>query len=191
MRLEDLLTTAKNAAKDKLNASAYLSDASEEEKDSVAEKVGIAAIKFGDLINHRSKNYIFDLDKFLSFEGKTGTYILYTVTRINSILKKTETDYDAKPSLFRLYSDSERELALKILLSGERFKTALAERAPNNICDSVYQIASAFSKFYHDNKIIDEKNEEKKNAWLSLCLLTRKMILKHLDLLAIDSVENM
>lgn len=191
MRLEDLLTTAKNAAKDKLNASAYLSDASEKEKDSVAEKVGIAAIKFGDLINHRSKNYIFDLDKFLSFEGKTGTYILYTVTRINSILKKTETDYDAKPSLFRLYSDIERELALKILLSGERFKTALAERAPNNICDSVYQIASAFSKFYHDNKIIDEKNEEKKNAWLSLCLLTRKMILKHLDLLAIDSVENM
>lgn len=191
MKLEDLLSAAKTAAKEKLNDSAYLESASEAEKEEIAEKVGIAAVKFGDLINHRTKNYIFDLDKFLAFEGKTGTYILYTVTRINSILKKSGLDYDAEIGDVTLYSESERALALKILQAGENFALALREKAPNYVCDSVYQIAAAFSKFYHDNKIIDEKDENKKKSWLSLCLLTRKMILKHLDILAIDTVENM
>lgn len=191
MKLEDLLSAAKNAAKEKLNGSAYLASADESEKDKIAETVGIAAVKFGDLLNHRSKNYIFDLDKFLAFEGKTGTYILYTVTRINSILKKCGISYEEDLSDFKLYSDSERDLALKISLAGEMFAISLREKAPNYICDSVYQIASAFSKFYHDNKIIDEKDEEKKRSWLSLCILTRKMILKHLEILAIDTVENM
>lgn len=191
MKLEDLLLTAQNAAKDKLNSSTYLEKISEKEKNEIAEKVGIAAVKFGDLLNHRSKNYIFDLDKFLAFEGKTGTYILYTVTRINSILKKSDVNYDSKIGEITLFSDSERDLALKIILSGEMFSIALREKAPNYVCDSVYQIASAFSRFYHDNKIIDEKDEQKKKSWLSLCLLTRKIILKHLDILAIDTVENM
>lgn len=191
MKLEDLLATAKNAAKEKLEASAYLSEASDAEKEETAAAVGIAAVKFGDLINHRAKNYIFDLDKFLAFEGKTGTYILYTVTRINSILKKSGIDLDGEVSGVKLSSESEKALALKILLSGESFATALKEKAPNYICDSVYQIASAFSRFYHDSRIIDEKDPEKKKSWLSLCLMTRKMILKHLDVLAIDTVENM
>lgn len=191
MKLEDLLATAKNAAKEKLEASAYLSEASDAEKEETAAAVGIAAVKFGDLINHRAKNYIFDLDKFFAFEGKTGTYILYTVTRINSILKKSGIELDGEVSEVKLSSESEKALALKILLSGESFATALKEKAPNYICDSVYQIASAFSRFYHDSRIIDEKDPEKKKSWLSLCLMTRKMILKHLDVLAIDTVENM
>ena len=191
MKLEDLLSTAKQAAKEKLEESAYLKEASDEEKEKTAAAVGIAAVKFGDLINQRTKNYIFDLDKFLAFEGKTGTYILYTVTRINSILKKSGLSLDGEISPVTLYSESERALALKIMLAGEAFSVALREKAPNYICDSVYQIAAAFSKFYHDNRIIDEKDEEKKKSWLSLCLMTRRMILKHLDVLAIDSVENM
>lgn len=188
MQLSDLLATATSAAYDKLRDSAYLGEASEEEKRELAEKVGIAAVKFGDLINHPARDYVFDLDKFLSFEGKTGTYLLYTVTRINSILKKTGEDTGAVTGI---YSDTERELILKILLSGEVFRRALAEKAPSFVCENAYQLAGVFSKFYHDNRVIDEPDEQKRASWLALIQLVRRLILLHLDTLAIDAVENM
>ena len=186
MRLSDLLTTVTDAAEAKMKESEFVSA---EERKVTAEKVGIAAVKFGDLINHRTKDYIFDIDKFLSFEGKTGTYLLYTVTRINSVLKKTEGANANE--ITGIYSDTERELILNLILSGEAFVRSFNEKAPNYVCDNAYKLASLFSGFYHDNHIINEADETKKASWITLCNLTRKMLLKHFDVLAIDSVESM
>ena len=188
MQLNDLLATATEAAYEKLSTSAYLDGADEAEKRELAGKVGIAAVKFGDLVNNPTRDYVFDLDKFLAFEGKTGTYLLYTITRINSVLKKAG---EAGGTIAGLYSDTERELVLKLLLSGDVFRRALAEKAPSFLCENAYQLASIFSKFYHDNRVIDEPSEVKKSSWLSLMALVRRVLLLHLDTLAIDAVENM
>lgn len=188
MRLSDLLDTVNNAAFEKMSDENFESI---EEKTDAASKIAIAAIKFGDLSNHITKDYIFDIDKFLSFEGKTGTYLIYTVTRINSILRKLGLD-EEKPMLFNgVYSDIERELLLNIILSGDAFKHALDERAPSVICDNAYRLASLFSTFYHDNHIMGETDADKKSTWVSLCLLVRKLLLKHLDVLGIEAVERM
>ena len=187
MRLSDLLDTAAAAAAEKMAGSAYV----EGDHSELARKVGIAAIKFGDLINHRSKDYIFDMDKFLSFEGKTGTYVLYTITRINSILKKAGVSYDAPASFTGVYSDDERDIMRMILATPEVFTAAVAEGAPNYLCENAYQLAVAFSGFYHNHRIMDEADEVKKQNWLSLCLLVRRLILMQLDILGIETVENM
>lgn len=188
MRLSDLLDTAAASAAEKLSSSEFTESGKRSE---TAEKVGIAAIKFGDLINHRSKDYVFDLDKFLSFEGKTGTYLLYTVTRINSILKKVSSDETAPISGKCVYSESERKLMLSMLFAGEAFKHAMEEKAPNYICESAYELATAFSGFYHENHIANEADEEKKAAWIGLCALTKRMLMKHLEVLSIEAVESM
>ncbi|HIZ54576.1 MAG TPA: arginine--tRNA ligase [Firmicutes bacterium] len=188
MRLADLIETVTTAAYDKMSGSGFVS---EEDQQEIAEKVGIAAIKFGDLINHRSKDYIFDIDKFLSFEGKTGPYILYTITRIHSILNKAGVNPDAEITMSGVYSDLERELLLTIALTGEVFQHAVEEKAPNYLCENVYQLASVFSKFYHDHHILTESDPEKKNTWLALSMLTRKLLLKHLEVLGIEAVDHM
>lgn len=188
MRLSDLLNAAETAAAEKLSASEFTDGSNLSD---TARKVGVAAIKFGDLINHRSKDYIFDMDKFLSFEGKTGTYLLYSVTRINSILRRAGLDENAPVSSPRIYTDVERELMLTILLSGEAFVRAFEEKAPNYICESAYNLATVFSRFYHDNHIMGETDEEKRAAWLGLCALTKRLLLKHLDVLGIEPVESM
>ena len=192
MRLEELLNMASAAALEKLNESDRTDDeANDEQRADKAEKIGIAAIKFGDLINQKSKDYIFDMSKFLSFEGKTGPYILYTVTRINSILKRLNVPYesDIKPS--EIYSDIERELYLKIALSSETVVKAAADRAPNIICENLYQTAALFSRFYHDNRIIDEPNAAKRQNWTALIITVRKVLMLYLDLLGIEAVDSM
>lgn len=188
MKLEDMIATVIAGAQEKLEASNFVDKADYQD---IARKVGVAAIKFGDLINQRSKDYVFDLSKFFSFEGKTGTYLLYTITRINSILKKAGVPVNQPLPLTGVYTDSERELLLKILMGGDVFQRALAEKAPNYLCENAYQLANSFSKFYHDNHIIDEPDEGKKQSWLALISLVRQVLCKHLDLLGIEAVEHM
>lgn len=185
MRLSDLIGTVTDASLERLAGSDKVSA---ENREDYARKLGIAAIKFGDLINHRSKDYIFDLDKFMSAEGKTGIYLLYTVSRINSIMKKAN---GAKAEFTGIYTESERELILKILMTGDAYICAMEEKAPNYICENAYQLAVSFSRFYHENRIIDEPDEAKKSNWLALAALVRSMLVKHLDILGIETVENM
>ena len=187
MSLESLIDTVETAAMEKLKDSEYISG----NKTEIAHRIGIAALKFGDLQNQPTKDYIFDLDKFLSFDGKTGTYLLYTVTRINSILKKAEIGYEAKPDIGGIFTDGERELALLLILAGESYEKAFADMAPSALCDSAYNIAAAFSKFYHDNRILTEEDAGKRESWLALSALTRRVLVKLLDCLAIETVENM
>ncbi|MDD6034308.1 MAG: arginine--tRNA ligase [Oscillospiraceae bacterium] len=188
MRLSDLIATVTDAAREKLTQSDFVS---EEDYREIAEKVGIAALKFGDLINQPARDYVFELDKFLSFEGKTGTYLLYTITRINSILQKAGVTEDTPLTLSGIYTESERELWLSLLLSGGVFQRALEERSPSYVCENAYQLATLFSRFYHDNHIMAEEDSEKKETWLCLCRYLRAMLLRHLDVLGIEAVEHM
>lgn len=187
MRLSDLIQTAIDGAMEKLADSEYVQSGKLE----AAEKIGMAAIKFGDLSNQPSKDYIFDLNKFLAFDGKTGTYLLYTVTRINSILAKAGIDPAATPVIKALHTDAERELALDIALSGEVYQKAFDDMAPCVLCDNAYNIAAVFSRFYHDNRILSEEDEAKRADWLGMAALARKVIVKQLDMLAIETVSHM
>ena len=186
MKLELLYKTVYDAAMERVKESKFSAD---EDKADVARKIAVATIKFGDLINHRAKDYIFDLDKFMAADGKTGSFLLYTVARINSILKKT--DESGITAASGVFTDSERDLLLKIALSGEAYALAFKDRAPNIVCENAYQLASSFSKFYHDNHILTEEDEQKKNAWLRACVVLRKVLEKHLDILGIESVDLM
>lgn len=186
MRLEDLIHTVIAAAREKMENSSFLTDGEQEE---CARKIGVAAIKFGDLINQRTKDYIFDLEKFLSFEGKTGTYLLYTITRICSVLEKVGDAPAPAPAHF--YSDTERMLLTQLLLSGDVFCRAISERAPNEICEHAYQIASLFSRFYHDNHVLSEPDLQKRRDWIALMALTRRVLELHLKVLGIEPVDHM
>lgn len=187
MQLSDLLDTVVECAYEKLRPS---DDVAESLKKETAEKIGIAAIKFGDLINHYSKDCIFDIDKFMASEGKTGVYLLYSVARINSIIKKNK-DASCGVKLNGVYSEGERDLLLKLALSGNAFLGAYNEKSPNILCENAYQIAVAFSKFYHDNHIISETDADKKSSWIALCTIVKAMLVKHLDTLGIETVEVM
>lgn len=186
MRLEDLIETVIAAAADKMAGSTALP---EEERVECARKIGVAAIKFGDLINHRTKDYMFDLEKFLSFEGKTGTYLLYTVTRICSVLEKAGAAPIPAPRHF--YSDTQRELILQLLLTGDVFRRALLEKAPNEICEHAYQIAALFSRFYHDSHVLSEPDRQRREDWLATMALTKRVLEYHLQVLGIEPVERM
>lgn len=188
MQLSELLDTVTTYAFDNLKG---VSNINEADKRDIAEKIGIAAIKFGDLINHYSKDYTFDMDKFMASEGKTGVYLLYTVARINSIIRKAENVDVENLKLHGVYSDSERELILKMSLSGNAFMNAYTDKAPNIVCENAYQIAVAFSKFYQNNHILSEADEEKRKSWLALCIITKKVLTKHLDVLGIETVDVM
>lgn len=188
MQLSELLDTAAASSLEKLRITDNIDEEIRKEN---AEKIGIAAIKFGDLINHYSKDCVFDIDKFTASEGKTGVYLLYMVARINSILRKANITDTERLKLNGIYSESERELILKISLSGNAFISAYEEKSPNIVCENAYQIATAFSKFYHENHILSEVDKKKRTSWIALCLITKEMLVKHLDTLAIETVDIM
>lgn len=185
MNLRDLIDLVTKQALEKIADSNYIA---EQDKPEVARKIGTASIKFGDLINHRTKDYVFDLGRFLSFEGKTGSYILYTLARINSILGKAD---DESPQFAQLSGDAERELAIALMLTGQQFAHAAAQQAPNFVAESAYNIAVAFAKFYHDSKILGETCAKARGSRLALCKLTRDILLLHLNILGIEAVEAM
>jgi len=187
MRLSDLIGTVTDASLARLAQSSFVAEADRED---YARKLGMAAIKFGDLINHRSKDYIFDLDKFMSAEGKTGIYLLYTVSRINSILKKVGESAEGA-ALTAIATDAERDLLLKIMMTGDAFAIALSEKAPNYVCENAYQLATAFSRFYHDCRIADEADAALRESRIALAALVRSQLLLHLEVLGIEAVENM
>ena len=184
MRLEVLYDMVYDYAKGMVDKSTH---SAEEDKADIARRVAVAAIKFGDLINHRAKDYIFDLDKFMAAEGKTGSFLLYSVARVNSILNKTggSDSFDSA----EIYSDSERAMLLGIAMSGEAFGLAFRDRAPNIVCENAYKLAELFAKFYHENHIVDEPDENKKRAWINICAAVKTMLEKHLDILGIETVE--
>ena len=183
MRLSDMIGTVTDAALARIQEQGNVT----EDLEDYARRIGIAAIKFGDLINHRSKDYIFDLDKFMSSEGKTGVYILYTISRINSVLKRTEE----KGELNIISTPEERDLLLAVMNSPMCWKMAFGERAPSYVCENAYTLSNLYSKFYHENRIADEPDESKRKSRIAISELARALIIKHLSALGIETVDKM
>lgn len=191
MRLSDLINTVVSGAAEKMADSKTGLELSEEEQKETATMIGIAALKFGDLINHRSKDYIFDLDKFLSFEGKTGPYLLYTMVRLKAILRKAEESGYKLGNIEKPYSDVEREIMLKILNTSDTFWQAFNDRAPSVVCENAYQLAALANKFYYETKILSEEDNQKRDSLLTFCKLILEVLQLHMDILAIKVPEVM
>ncbi len=197
MRLETLIKDITEEVSKKMSDR----DISEEQKKEIAKQVGLAALKYGDLSNQAAKDYVFDLDRFSSFEGNTGPYIQYTVVRIRSILDKYSAELGVNraeavknlesASMLAPANDSERTLLLTVARFGDMLANAAAEYAPHKICAYIYELANNFSSFYHDNHILTESDENRKKSWLKLSALTEKVLVTCLDLLGIEAPERM
>ena len=151
-------------------------------------------MKYGDLSNQVSKDYIFDVDRFTSFEGDTGPYILYTIVRIKSILAKyNELRKDEKmdPVINPATSPVENDLMLQITKFNEVVKSATEEMAPHKICQFIFDLANAFNSFYHETKIIAEEDANKQNSWITLITLVLDILLLCIDLLGFEAPERM
>lgn len=165
----------------------------EQEARKTAQVVALSAIKYGDLSNQASKDYIFDMDKFTSFEGDTGPYILYTIVRIKSILSKIrEQDGEFKEGTIR-EAASEAEKALMMSLAGfpAMMAGAYEETAPHKVCAYIYELANAFNRFYHETRIVAEQDQEKKAGWVALLILTRDILETCIDVLGFSAPERM
>ena len=162
----------------------------------ISDIVSLAAIKYGDLSNQASKDYIFDVDKFTSSEGNTGPYILYTMVRIKSILQKYEQQggriADLKDLKFNAPgSDTEKELMLALTGFASTIEGACTEVAPHRICAYIYGLANIFNSFYHDTKILTCEDEDTKEGYISVLVLTRKILETCIDLLGFSAPEKM
>ena len=165
----------------------------EEEARKTSHQVALAAIKYGDLSNQPSKDYVFDIDKFTSFEGDTGPYILYTMVRIKSILAKySESGKSPKEAkLSDADSDSMKKLMLSITRFADSIESASASLMPNRICAYIYELSNAFNSFYHGTKILSEPDEDKKESYISLIYITLRILETGIDLLGFDAPERM
>ncbi len=172
-------------------------DYEEEEARDIAAKVGLAALKYGDLSNQASKDYVFDLDRFISFEGNTGPYILYTIVRIKSLLAKYkeaggETTERGEESLFLPPdSGSENQLCLTVAKFGEMMEMVYEERAPHKICQYIYELSESFNRFYHENKILGNEDEKRKVSWIQLLILVKNVLEQCVELLGLSAPERM
>lgn len=186
MRLHDLIEIIKSAVRDKIVAN---NSVEADKVEDTARIVGLAALKYGDLSNQATKDYIFDIDRFAAFEGNTGPYILYTVVRIKSILSKVNPT--GEEVIVKPYSDVERDLMLKLTKFNEVVESSYAERAPHKICEYIYDLSNTFNRFYNSNKIVTEEDKEKQSSWIAMITLVKNVIEQCLDLLGIEVPEKM
>ncbi len=164
-----------------------------EEAENTARIIALSALKYGDLSNQASKDYVFDIDRFTSFEGDTGPYILYTIVRIKSILTKYKEQGGSLAQLTLREAESESEKALNMVLAAfnAAMENACQEIAPHKICAYCYELANAFNRFYHENPILSQENESKKTGLLALLLLTRDVLETCIDVLGFSAPERM
>lgn len=192
MRLETLLSDINEAVYNKI-----MENRKEEEEEArkTAKIVGLAAVKYGDLSNQTSKDYIFDTDRFASFEGNTGPYILYTIVRIKSILEKyaqtgESIDMD-KMSVNKVLTPSEKNLMIELSKFNATIDSAYEELAPYKICSYTYDLSNAFNTFYHDNRIMGEENKDKQRGFIKLLMVTKSALEKSIDILGFTAPDRM
>ena len=166
---------------------------SAEEAENTAKMVALAAIKYGDLSNQASKDYIFDIDRFTSFEGNTGPYILYTIVRIKSILNKYHAlgKDESGAVIEAAHSKSEKDLMLELSKFNAVMENAFEETAPHKICSYIYDLANAFNSFYHGTKIMSEENETVQKSYIRLLELTKSVLETCIDVLGFSAPERM
>ncbi len=160
------------------------------ELDDIATKVGIAAIKYADLSNQRMSNYVFDLERFTKFEGRTGPYQMYAAVRIKSMLRKA-AEQGFKSGPLKMTADAERNLILALSALPEAVFSAAEKNTPNILCDHVYHLTQEFNSFYHDCHVLGEEDESIRASRLTLCEVTLRQIETVLNILGIDVPERM
>ena len=191
MKLFDLIAMVTAEAERRLAEQGIGADYSAEERAAIARMVGIATLKFADLSNYRLTDYIFDLERFSRFEGKTGPYLQYAAVRIKSILRKADEKDFAPAARAVLTSPEERALILQLLGLADAMSGAEARRAPNILCEYAFELAQAFSRFYAAFHILSESDDAVRASRLGLCGLTLAVLTKVLDLLGIEIPERM
>ena len=187
LRLEYLLKEVKDA----VYARMAETDLPEEEKRQTADIIGLAALKYGDLSNQATKDYVFDLERFSSFEGNTGPYILYTAVRIRSILRKVREQGIGAGPILPARGAAEKSLQLALLKAPQALQDAFAEKAPHRLCQFIYELSDLFSVFYRDNHILKEEDAARKSGWISLLELAERELVTFCGLLGFEIPERM
>ncbi len=190
MRLETLIQETKDEMYRKIKEGREMP---EEEARGVADLVAVSALLYGDLSNQASKDYIFDPDKFTSFEGDTGPYILYTIVRIKSILAKYKEQGGKLEGLTlqKAFNESEKALMMALTQFNAMMQSAAEEAAPHKVCAYIYDLANAFNHFYHETKILGEPDEGRRDGLIALLLLTRDVLETCIDVLGFSAPEKM
>lgn len=183
LKLEDLLNMVKEELSKKMDKFE-----NSEEKEEILDILTVAAVKYADLLPYRTTDYIFDIEKFCSFDGKTGPYILYTMVRIKSILEKVKTD---NYKIDKVYSETEKSIYIKLIELSRIMNNAYNEKTLSYICEYLFELCSLFNKFYGECNIINEKDESKKLTYVSLLKLIYNTCSKLLDILAIKIPNKM
>ncbi len=188
MKLHELIGMATAEAEKRLAEQGIGEDYSAQERSEIARKVAIATIKFADLSNHRTTDYIFDLERFSKFEGKTGPYLQYAAVRIQSMLRKAREFETGAPAI---HSPEERKLVLQLLSLGDLLAAAEDKRAPNMLCEYAFELAQNFSRFYGAHHVLSEPDAGLRAARLGLCALVLSVLTRTLGLLGIEVPERM
>ncbi|MCI9144636.1 MAG: arginine--tRNA ligase [Lachnospiraceae bacterium] len=190
MRLESLVGETRDEMYRKIREGREMP---EEEARKTAETVALSALKYGDLSNQAAKDYVFDIDRFTSFEGDTGPYILYTIVRIKSILNKYQEQGGKLEGLtfLKAGSESEKELEMALVQFNTMMTNAAEEKAPHRVCAYIYDLANAFNHFYHETKILAEEDEARRGSLIALLMLTRDVLETCIDLLGFSAPEKM
>jgi arginyl-tRNA synthetase len=189
LKLRDLIDMASDKARQRLHEADLGSELPAEEFEATALQVAVAALKFADLVNFRGTSYVFDLDRFSSFEGKTGPYLLYQAVRVKSLLRKAATD-GAVPGAIRVEAPAEHDLVLLLDAFDQAVGDAYDKRAPNLVADHAFRLAQAFAKFYAACPVLSAA-EPTRGSRLALAMLTLKQLDLALDLLGIATPERM
>ena len=190
MRLEELVGDINDKMYGKIVENHVIAEGEAKE---TAKKVGLAALKYGDLSNQAAKDYVFDVDRFISFEGNTGPYILYTIVRIKSILnryKEAGKTVDAC-KMQKADSASMKALMLEVAKFNQVIENAYDELAPHKICAYIYDLSNAFNRFYHETKILSEEDDKKKAGYIALLSLTQKVLEACIDMLGFEAPDRM
>ena len=190
MRLETLISETAEKMYKKISENHAIE---EEEARKTANMIGVAALKYGDLSNQASKDYVFDVDRFISFEGNTGPYILYTIVRFKSILNKYQAQGNSLDGLKvqEAHADCEKALMLEAAKYNDVIANAFQDLAPHKICAYIYDLANAFNRFYHETKILGEENAEKQKSYIALLKVTKDVLEGCIDVLGFEAPERM
>ncbi len=191
LKLRDLIDMVTDAARARLEEAGMAVGYTEVERTEIARRVGLAALKYGDLSNHRASNYVFDLDRFISFEGKTGPYLLYGAVRMSSILRKADEQGFEPGNVVPPVDEADRNLMLQILRFPNVFDRAVVQRAPNHLAEYAFELVATYSRFYERHHILSESDEQLRQSWLRLVAMSLALITLLLDLLGIQIPERM
>ena len=186
MKLMDLIAMVTDAALNRMAQAELANSSSEADRLRIARQVGLAALKFGDLMHERSMDYVFDLDRFARFEGRTGPYLQYTGVRIRSIFHKSDGEHRARGVILPPVGSAERDLMLTLSELPDSMLKAYEQQAPHFLCDFAFRLAQDFNRFYHQCHILGESDPERKISWLKLSQLSLRQLELLTSLLGIE-----